>query len=393
MSENKLRIAIVSDLHCHPTKVGDSPSTYLLTDKLRYPTNDHPVESLIKIINNEESKLKVDLTLCPGDFTDKASLQGLISGWEFSLEINRELESKNIIATIGNHDVDVYKNNSKYSSENVRGVKRGFPIKKEADRDIFWSKGCVFIEENEYRILVINSSHFHYDKESACKGEISPESIEYIESYLIQNNDSKIQIAMSHHPPIEHPRKNLGEDDRIVNGEQLLNLLGENNFDLFIYGHKHDPFIKYYSPQGKYRLPLFSAGSFSAGSNIMFAGLRNAFHIIELSKRQSKCKGQILTWTYLPEDGWKKNFDESAFAPISGFGNEKNIDQIFEYLKALLETKKEMSWIEISENIEDVNYLTPADSKQLYKLLKESGYMPDEHLWNNPKRIINLNLL
>lgn len=365
-----------------------------MTDKLRYPTNDHPVESLIKVINEQENKIKADLTLCPGDFTDKANIQGLISGWEFSLEINRELDSKNIIATIGNHDVDVYKNNSKYSSENVRGIKKGFPIKNQSDRDIFWSKGCVFIEEEDYRVLVINSSHFHYDKESSRKGEISQESIEYIENHLSQNKDSKIQIAMSHHPPIEHPRKNLGEDDKIVNGERLLNILGKNNFDLFIYGHKHDPFIKYYNtPEGNHQLPLFSAGSFSAGSNIMFAGLRNAFHIIELSKLENKSKGQILTWTYLPENGWKKNFDESAFAPISGFGNEKSVQQIFDDLEKLLNSKKEMSWIEISENIEDINHLIPADSKQLQDLLKSNGYMPDEHLWNNPKRIINLKAL
>ena len=155
MSDFRLKLAIISDLHCHPSHIPGDPSTYLITDRLRFPVNDHPVESLIKVINAE--KVNTDLTLCPGDFTDKANVQGLISGWSFSLEIHNQLKAKDILATVGNHDVDVYGSTSNYSLTNVKGLKQGFPIKDEGKRDTYWSKGCVFVEGVNYRVLVINS--------------------------------------------------------------------------------------------------------------------------------------------------------------------------------------------------------------------------------------------
>lgn len=388
-NEKKVKIAIISDLHCHPNSRVGNHSTYLITDTLR-STNDHPVESLIKIINDNE--ITVDLTLCPGDFTDRADIQGLISGWNFSLEINKELRSENIIATVGNHDVDVYGTTSNYSLNNVKGIKRGFPINDENLRDKFWSKGCVFVEGKDYRVLVINSSHFHYNMESSHNGEISHDAIEYIQNYLSANVDDKIQIAMSHHPPIAHPRKKLGEDDKIVNGEVLLDVLGKHGFDLFIYGHKHDPFLRYHPiAEGSQKIPLFSAGSFSACSNIIFTGLRNSFHTIELSKKNNDCKGVISTWTYLPDIGWKKNFDESAFAPITGFGNKKSVSDIFNELKELIGSGKKITWEEVSLQIEDINYLIPSDALELYELLKNNNYITDEHLLNSPTTIYNLN--
>lgn len=392
MSEKKLRIAIISDLHCHPSNDKGSEDTYLLTDKLRSPTNGHPVESLLKIIRDE--KITVDLTLCPGDFTNKSDPQGFISGWGFSLEISEELQSKEIIATIGNHDVDVYNTTSNYSLTNAKGIKRNFPIKDDTQRDVFWSKGCVFVEEEDYRILVINSSHFHYNKESSHDGKISDDAIEYIQNYLKPLDDSKIQIAMSHHPPIAHSRQNLGEDDKISGGDTLLNILGENKFDLFIYGHKHDPFIKYHNTTtGNNRLTLFSSGSFSAVTNLMFTGTRNAFHILELSKKAKVCKGKIQTLTFKPHDGWKKCLDESAFAPISGFGNEKTITEIFNKVEEILKDRGKVTWAEITDEIGDINNLIPEDSQELHELLEKNSYKTDVHLWKGPNEIYNLSKL
>lgn len=389
MSEKRLRIAVISDLHCDPSNEKD---TYLTTDKLRTPANDHPVESLLEIINKD--KLTVDLTLCPGDFTNKSNKQGFISGWGFSIEISQKLKSKDIIATIGNHDVDVYGTSSNYSFTNAKGIKRDFPIKDENKRDIFWSKGCTFVEEDEYRILVINSSHFHHNEASSHVGEISDDGIQYIKDYLNNLNDDKIQIALSHYPPVSHPRNKLGEDDKILGGEDLLNILGENNFDLFIYGHKHDPFIKYHNTTvGNNRLTLFSSGSFSAGTNLMFTSTRNSFHIIDIFKVNKKSKGKISTWTFKPNDGWKIFLDESAFAPISGFGNEKSVDEIFESVDVILKDKNQLTWEEITSMVDDINNLIPEDSKKLHELFRKNNYQTDEHLWKGPSKIYNLKKL
>src|SRR5690606_30243204 len=89
---------------------------------------------------------------------------GLISGWDFSIEISQKLKSKEIIATVGNHDVDVYQATSNYSLTNVKGIKKGFPIANESNRDTVWSKGCAFIENEYSRILTIISSYFNITK-------------------------------------------------------------------------------------------------------------------------------------------------------------------------------------------------------------------------------------
>ena len=181
--------------------------------------------------------------MCPGDFTNKTDVQGFISGWDFTLEINKELEGKEVIATLGNHDVDSYETFSNYSLEIAKGIKKGFPLKDEDDCDKFWSKGCVFIEADDYRILVINSSHYHHNKKASGGGKVGDDLIDYIDEYLAKKNDDKINIALTHHHPIDHSRFKLGEEDKIINGDSLLEVLGKYNFDLFIHGHKHDPLL------------------------------------------------------------------------------------------------------------------------------------------------------
>lgn len=394
MKVKSLRLAVISDLHCHPTRITKEDgvnSTYLLTDKLRVPSNDHPVESLLEIIENQECT--VDLTLCPGDFTDKANVQGFIAGWSFSLEISRKLEAKNIIATVGNHDVDAYNNYSNYSLTTAKGIKQGFPLASQQDCDVFWSKGCVFVEHEDYRILVINSSHYHYNKVSSKSGAVGDDLISYVKDYLKDKDDTKIQIAMSHHHPIDHSRLKLGEEDKIVNADALLDVLGENKFDLFIHGHKHDPLLRYYNTsKTNFRLPIFSAGSFSSCSNLMFTSIRNFFHVLEITKSNvTKCS--IDTWTFIPNTGWRSHSDEHGFASFSGFGNQLTVDAIYEAIKVELATKSYISWSDLAVIIPDVNYLIPSDAKLLNELLDTNGYKLSNHIWNKPGEIFNLNTL
>lgn len=391
MGIKTLKIAVVSDLHCHPkrTKKEDgNDETYLLTDKLRTPSNDHPVESLLLLA--EKNGLNVDLTLCPGDFTDKANVQGFISGWGFSLEIHRGLKSKNIIATVGNHDVDVYNNHSNYSLDIAKGIKRGFPVSEDTDRNSFWAKGCVFIEEEEYRVLVINSSHYHHNKESAGAGKVGDDLIEYIKDYLSTKKDDKINIAMSHHHPVDHSMHKLGEEDKIVNSDALLDVLGDFKFDIFIHGHKHDPYLRYHpTTKSGVKIPIFASGSFASSSNLMFTSQRNFFHIITITK-DVVTKGEVETWTFFPNDGWNKNLDQKAFPPFSGFGNDEPITKIFNDIVAEMNEKSQLTWDELCLVVVNLKHLLPSESLNLHTMLIDNGYMPDQHLWLKPSRIFNL---
>lgn len=398
MSEKKLTIAVISDLHCHPTVLKgqlNSTDTYLLTDKLRSKTHNHPVASLSELVSNSSGDICAELTLCLGDFTNKASVQGFISGWDFSLEIHQMLNSKEIIATIGNHDVDVYEGNSNYTLEIARGIRKGFPIIDETARDVFWSKGCVFVERDNYRILVINSSHFHHNKSAAVSGKVDAEMLEYIDVYMKgQAGTNKISLAMSHHHPIDHSVLELGEFDKIVNGDELLSLLGRYEFDLYLHGHKHHPLLRYHNTtESNFKLPIFSSGSFSSSTNLMHTSYRNFFHLIEITKGTIST-GMLKTWTFFPGTGWDMSLDlKAGFAPYSGFGSSISYSDIYEKLVNLIGSNTNLMWDTVCTSIPEIQNLIPQESKSLYDKLVENGYTPDKHLWDKPTRIFNINVL
>ena len=386
----RLSIAVLSDLHCHPTRE-NSNETYLTTDLLRTDSKNHPVENILNLISEE--KIKVDFTLCPGDFTDKSDVQGFISGWDFSLEINSGLKGKKLIATVGNHDVDSYQTFSNYSLEIAKGIKKGFPLYEEVARNEFWANGCTFIEEKDFRVLVINSSHYHYSRESSSSGKVGKGLIEYVDQYMKNAKDEKVSICMAHHHPINHDRLELGDDDKIVNGEELLEILGKYRFDMFIHGHKHDALLRYYNcSDHNFRLPIFSSGSFSAISNLSWTGKRNHFHIIELIKEdQTPAFGKIKTWTFMPRKGWQLMYDEGGFHPNTGFGYSGKLEDIVQKIEIQVGDSPLKPWKDIIEKIPEVEYLTPSESDNLYSILREKNLFTSKRICEIPEHISNVN--
>lgn len=372
MSLKKLSIAIISDLHCHPSGNGVN-DTYLKTDMLRVPVLNHPVESIIQVIKKEG--ITTDLTLCPGDFTNKSDKQGFISGWNYTLEIHEKLKGKEVIATLGNHDVDSYGTISDYSFEVARGIKRGFPYNDENDCDTFWSKGGAFVEGDNYRVLVINSSHFHYNVKAAASGKISDELLEYIDEYLGETKDDKICIALAHHHPIDHSRLDLGEEDKIIKADDLLEILGKYKFDLFIHGHKHDPLLRYHTCyKSGHTIPILSSGSFSSTTNTIFSGQRNTFHKIDITKKgNDSSKGRIKTWSFMPKIGWKTRYDEEGFHSYTGFGYRGTLIDLADKILKLVGNSPIKPWKDVITTIPDVEFLIPVEADELVKILKSKN--------------------
>lgn len=387
-----MRIAVVSDLHCHAsTKVDERgnkiDATYLYSDLLRSP--DHPIESLTDLLNKEE----VDLILCPGDFTNQSDKQGFISGWNYALELKDHFKADDIIATIGNHDVDSRNNYSDYSIDIPKKIKKNFPFKDKDLRTNFWSQGFAFIEKDDFRILVINSCHFHFNKNKSSSGEVDSELLKDVEDYLIKNKENKIQLMMCHHHPIRHSMYNLGEEDEIINSENLLNLLRKFKFDLIIHGHKHNPLLRYCNPTNNNKIAIFSSGSFSSKTNLMHTGTKNFFHIIDINKN-NESKGIISSWTYQPQIGWQKNYDENSFMPPNtGFGSKKTTSEIVNEIISLLKNKTDEKWENIRTQISDIDCLIPEEGKAIQKELEDNNYALDKHFSNFPTRIFNINKL
>jgi predicted phosphodiesterase len=388
---NKLRFAVISDLHCHPIR-GNSKenSTLLFTDLLRTNTKEHPVENLKEVVAADEIS-NVDFLLCPGDLSDHADRQGLISGWDFTKEIASIFGTEVVYATLGNHDVDSRHKYNEYSYHLPKGIKKEFPF-EDPTVESFWSKGYTFIERYNLRMLIINSSHYHthnLDKaieNPTIKGKIDSGDIHEIKKYLQAQTDDKIKIMLCHHHPVQHSQLKLGEHDFIENGQELINTLAECNFDLVVHGHKHNPWFEEHTATSGKKIPILSCGSFSATDQVLFARKTNYFHIIDIEKSTTNVLCSINTWNFSPSVGWTKKKD--GFFPVTGFGVKDSANCILEEIKSHLELGKPKKWDEITAVLPKLNNLLPS---QLLEIEIKSGdykIMIKPSIMDNPTTLI-----
>lgn len=363
--EKFLNLAILSDLHCHPHSYSPS-NTVLYSDGLRLPSKGHPIENLIDLISDR--KLEANVVICPGDFSHHANRQGLLSGWSFVNEIARAFDNIPIISTIGNHDIDSRNQENSYSFNDVKLIDKNFPL-EEKYLESFWSKGFATVCEEDYIVLVVNSCfyHTHLDKNIIDNGKIDPLQLEQIEASISGfKDDDRIKILLVHHHPVQHERFELGDYDFIKNGEDLMKVIAENNFDLVIHGHKHDPWLRYYNPKFTIsKIPVLSSGSFSATSQKLYADVGNYFHTVEIRKIGGKARGKVTTYSYKIRGGW--SLEKHVFYPFSGFGNSLEIREIVNLIEAIFkrENKQLIKWNELVSEISDLEYLLPDEIDSL----------------------------
>lgn len=353
--EYNLKLGVISDLHCHPTNVNYKSETFLNCDLLRNNKGNHPVASLIELIDN--NKITTDIVICPGDFSNKADIQGFISGWDFVLEIASKLNSNEIIATIGNHDIPSRDSEVLDIFSIAKGIGKDFPIKNELLAHEFWENGFCLIEESDFQILTINSVKFHSNQSEINRGRISDEQLLKIEQKLNSNSSDKIKIALCHHHPIQHERLNLGSHDLMILGSELVELLNKYKFDLLIHGHKHDAWLRYSA--GSNSLPVFSSGSFSATNQLLFNDRRNTFHTIKISKESGmRARGIVETYEFYIGKGWQKSMGIQSLSFLTGFGTNTNTVLICDEIVNIMETEKYIKWEDIQSKVREIFYLT-----------------------------------
>lgn len=390
MIERKIRIAIISDLHCHPEESDlKNNATLLFTDKLRDEIKQHPIESLRELKENNQFD-SVDILLCPGDFTHQSNKQGILTGWSYLREMVDIFEAKEIYATLGNHDIDSRNMFSQHSFSFPKGIKQSFPLKDD-EIGTFWEKGFTFIEKESFQLLVVNSTHYHTHSSPVdnqlVKGLITTSAIEEIESYLEKNKNEKIKIMLCHHHPVQHSRDGLGAYDFIENGEELVNILGKFSYDLIIHGHKHDPNFREYTTMGGYKIPILSSGSFSAVGQQQYCNKFNYFHIMEISKQNdNNSKGTIQTWNFINRSGWSNK--KNGFLPRTGYGIIESVDNIINSIKEFLEIGKPSDWSSVIKEFPQLNYLLPDQLEEFENKSLENNLIIKPSILDNPKIII-----
>lgn len=376
-----LRIAVISDLHCkHSTGDKDATrSTNLWTDEIAITENRHPIKALKKLIT--EQNLSTDFLICPGDIADKSDNQGLISGWGYLKDIKVALNAKELLATIGNHDVNSRTMGTEPPFEKLKQLDTEyFPVPK-AIVDKFWSNGYTIYQDENSVILIYNSCLTHTNKDNALQSNISDMTLQEIDQDLAKITDKKFRFALCHHHPIQHANMDNKDTDFIEKGDKLVKLLNRHNFQLIIHGHKHDPRVTSVD-----NLCVFCAGSFSSRTNLIDTGADNTFHIVELDANENR--GTIKTWIYLPNDGWQA---KAKYFPVkTGFGYNGNLDKLADDCAVWFQSKNRKI-IEYSELVSEFNmldYLKPDDQNYLHeKLLKTYQLEFSPELRNSPKYI------
>jgi predicted phosphodiesterase len=316
----RLSIAIVSDLHCCAPQEGPRKS-FLIAGSKRTPIGQHLVQSLLALI--DKHKMKADVVICPGDLSHQVCQAGMVQAWEYLGEIQRKLGSPELLATVGNHDVDSRKLNSADAFDLPKTFHPDFPRPDSSAKDMFWGRGFYQAQFSDTAsFVVLNTVIKHIDHASAERGTFDISFIEGLKQFLDSNHpdqgcsDPPIRVGVMHHHPIVHSTAHFGSTDVLEFGDQLLDVLGEFGYQFIIHGHRHEPRITRHQSQSLSQL-VFAAGSFSAQLGELASRTKNLFHHVELEAEgaQSGIVGRIRTWEFTFGVGWQEATEQSARLP------------------------------------------------------------------------------
>lgn len=353
-------------MHCkHQLDINATTDTLLISNKPRIPINQHPIASLLALI--QKDSLTCDLVLCPGDLGDKADEQGISSSWGFLEEIKQKFKAQLLIAIPGNHDINSRKNLGKEPFSYIKNFHENFPVTDEKLKSQFWSAGYCFIKTDKIILLLLNTVHNHLDPDKANTSSIEKETLEKIEQELQGMGCNDIhKICVLHHHPIKHSNiRNWKDSDSLDNGDDLISLLNKYSFTIVIHGHKHQPRLIEYSS-----LPIFATGSFASFANLQATGLETMFHIIEL-KDENKF-GTIISWQFDLINGWNQK-ENKIFPPRIGFGANLNIGELALRINEIFDKagRKPIFYDDIIKEISELQFLVPDKLIELNQILKE----------------------
>jgi predicted phosphodiesterase len=364
---NMVRIAIISDVHCHTER--DIKSSYYIASMPDTPFEKNPFSSLTNLI--KKNGLQFDYILSPGDFADKIDEKGLKVAWDQLKLLYYESKSKYLIGTIGNHDVS-----SKDSGDSFRSIKSvlsDFPIYRYEDIDSVIKNQLLInayftFESEDIFFLILNSSFDHWSSNEARHGKFNESSYSSIES-KIKETDKKIKICMMHHHPIIHETGNGDTNDIVENNDKLWELLVD--FDFVIHGHKHDFRLTQKKIYPK-NLSIIASGSFSCYKEGLAPGGLNMFHVIELLDDEvENCKNQgfLQTYTYSPYDGWKH-----VIRLTQGFGCTLNDSEIITKLESEITSQENpyLEYIEICELIPWIKFNSQSKIRDIFRVLENN---------------------
>jgi hypothetical protein len=400
MTERKIRLAVISDLHYRPAPNGSS----VLPSACHSGTGVDMMGELIRYLGNERS-LQVDgriadFLICPGDITDKASAVGFDEGWSQLSKLKDVLGASHVVASTGNHEVSSragaehdQEGNSVVELDPLKTVQKheDYPSTLLCGdaRWVYWGRGYYLVEADGVVFLLLNSSHYHGTTRANEfeRGRIGDVALSCLRSELKSAVESRrgthLFVAVLHHHPIQHQDINfdLGKVE-MDNGARLMQILGESGVAwIVIHGHKHHPRLQLSQGASSTRSVVFAAGSFGAPlAGRLAMTTRNQFYVMEAGvKDQSVIPGaagsvRSFHWDFTRWD--TSTLRVHGLPDRCGFAvPDVRLETLAEEVSEVLGRRSNsyMRWDELTHQLSELGNVLPGDQDALRRALEARG--------------------
>jgi hypothetical protein len=390
---NVLRVAVLSDLHAYDGSVAEFKKRPPSHWDINRPDNSpllNPIVGLRHLISPDpgsaQQPLTADITLCPGDMTNKAHTGALDQAWATLQQFGRALQSRLVLAAPGNHDHDSRSIYCKYDPRNsLQSLIPPFPTSDDAQNDRFWSRHWICVKEQAWRVILLNTSAYEGIHDEFKHGRVSDRTLADISGELRDRRDLNLLVC-HHHPQAHDVVGGLGDYSSMQGGTSLLETLeSAEGRTAVIHGHRHHPRLFY--AQGGAGSPLvFSAGSLCARlDGVLGTTARNQFYIIEFHLDLFEtygCVGRFQAWDWHYGQGWHPAATSDEVPDVGGFGfrNDPAITAT-ELARDLSEPIN--TWLEILQLHPELQYMLPVDIKRLSSELqrKHQFHVVMENEW------------
>jgi predicted MPP superfamily phosphohydrolase len=392
MSDNLVRIAVISDLHyLNYGQEGSRPAV------AQQGTYSDPMEGLLCLLQEQASPVRADYLLCPGDITDRANSEAFTQGWERLKQLQLALRASHLIATTGNHEVDSRAGDQHDRPGSVeveadplkmlQGL-RDYPSTAiDGDRRwVYWGRGYEFIEGDGVLFLVINSSHYHWTTRANEfeRGRVGDVALAVLREEIAERvalDRNRAFVVLLHHHPIPHQDLDhqLGRIE-MANGPRLMQLLEESGVAwIVVHGHKHH--ARLITAQGGPARPIvFSAGSFGARlDGSLGLKTRTQFYIVNLHVEDQaiapKNCGTVHAWAWCDNEWIPATRYVHGLPDGCGFRlPQLDIEQLGRAVLALVSNRGPyLSWKEAVQELPDLGFLMPSELTLLKKVFVSLG--------------------
>lgn len=175
---------------------------------------------LVKAVEAQVDKLKPDLVIISGDFTQRARTEQFREACEF-LEALRE-SGHEVLGVPGNHDVPLYDVLRRFLSPLAR-------YRRFIDESL-----CPFVELPGIAVLGVNTARSLTFKD----GRINKSQVAFIRETFSRTASEAMRILVTHHPLFA--LEVGGEVERAIGRQELaLDAIEESGVDMLLAGHNH----------------------------------------------------------------------------------------------------------------------------------------------------------